>query len=60
MALKSLCVECQKEFWRSNPWHKFCSYSCQQLWHRRKYAAVRAWWREAGGEAQFEREERSA
>jgi hypothetical protein len=56
---KGKCDECVKEFILQMPWQRFCSYECQQTWHRRKYRAIRDWWKEQGGEAQFETEERS-
>jgi hypothetical protein len=54
MAEKGNCLECGKEFIRMNGWHKYCSVWCQQEWHKRKYRAVRQWWREQGEEKEFE------
>jgi hypothetical protein len=39
--------------------HKFCDYQCQQVWHRRRYAAIRDWWKEQGEEIEFGQQVRS-
>ena len=43
---KLQCTNCGNEFIPGKPWSKYCGYSCQQEFHRRKYHQIRHWWEE--------------
>ncbi len=57
MIAKIKCAECGEEFIPGKPWSKYCGYSCQQQFHRRKYHIIKEWWKQAqreGREQQIE------
>jgi hypothetical protein len=46
------CRQCGEPFPLTKPNLLYCSYACQQEWHRERYHQVRQWWKEHQEEEQ--------